>query len=64
MTCNAPVHLMYFLIYVTQEYYQYKQQSIREISDLNNVLEKLRDENQSLKAEEKEHKMEKKGWLM
>ena len=38
------------------------QQSTREISELNNILEKLRDENQALQAEEKAHRMEKKGW--
>ncbi|XP_028400333.1 RILP-like protein 1 isoform X2 [Dendronephthya gigantea] len=43
-----------------EELYQFKNQSSREISELINTLEKLRDENQSLHAEEKAHRLEKK----
>lgn len=43
-----------------EELFQYKQTSTREIADLNNILEKLKDENQALQDEEKAHKMEKK----
>lgn len=43
-----------------EELFQYKQTSTREITDLNNILEKLKDENQALQAEGKAHHLEKK----
>ena len=50
-----------FVICVLQELYQHKQQTTREISELNNILEKLRDENQALQAQGKAQNLEKKG---